>query len=132
VAEPDPAIRSRWRGTYVWLGVLAALTLLAWVVLVYYVPLQKRRFDEHGLKLPGLTKTLIVCSDQIARYWYVVLPVVVGGMGNGVVFGRHLFRRPTAGTVFACLSLLALVAVLTVAALALALSEIKLAEGMSK
>lgn len=128
----EPSFRSRWRGTAVWLGLLVGLNLLLWAVLVVFVPMQKKRFDEYNLQLPWLTKTVIQASDWFTSGWYFVTPTLVSAMCVGVLAGRHLFRRPTVGTAFAGLCLFALVAALTVTVVGLVLPEVKLAEGRNK
>lgn len=128
---PNPA-RSLWRGTAVWLGVLFALNLLLWAVAVFYVPGQKKMFDEYALALPSLTRSVITASMFYARYWFFIAPTFISAMSTGVLVGRHVFRRPTPGTVFAWACAFALTATLVVILLGLSLPAAKLAEGMNK
>jgi type II secretory pathway component PulF len=129
---PPPATPSRWARTAVWLGVLLALHLVFAVVLVVIVPGQKKTFDEYNLQLPWFTKVVINLGSLSARFWWAILPTLISATVVGVILGRHAFRRPTVGTVFALLCLFGLLASLTAVAFALALPQIKLAEGMAK
>lgn len=130
MSAPDP--RARWRITGIWLGLLVGLNLLLWAVLVLYVPRQKKTFDEYGLMLPALTKTVIQASHWGAMYWFVAAPTLVSAMAVGVLAGRHALRRPTAGTVFAWVCLFAQLAALAVIMDGHALATQKLAAGLEK
>jgi type II secretory pathway component PulF len=129
---PPPATTSRWASTAIWLAVLLALHLLLAIALVVIVPGQKKTFDEYNLQLPWLTKVVIDAGSLSARFWWAILPTLISATVVGVILGRHAFRRPTVGTVFAVLCLFGLLAALTAIAFALTLPQIKLAEGMAK
>lgn len=129
--NPSPA-KSPWPGTAVWLVVLLSLELLVSATYVIVVPRQKRTFDEYNLQLPGLTKTVIVAGDYFARYWWLLVPTLLSATVAGVILGRHLFRRPTAGTVLAVLLLVLLLLIAAGTALGLNLPYQKMTVGLSK
>jgi type II secretory pathway component PulF len=127
-----PASKSPWPGTAIWLAVLLSLELLVSATYLIVIPRQKRMFDEFGLQLPALTKTVIRGGDFVARYWWLVVPTLLSATAVGVILGRHLFRRPTAGTVFAVLLLVLLLLAAGGTCVGLYLPGVKLAEGMNK
>lgn len=129
---PPPAPRSRRSGTLVWLAVLSALNVLFATGMLVLVPRLKRSFDEYNLQLPWATKTVVQFADLYGRWWIVLVPLQLLLTLGGVALGRHLFRTPKAGNVFAAVCLFVLVACLACACGGLGLANLKLLEGMSK
>lgn len=130
MTEPDA--RTRWRNTSIWLGLLLGLTVLLWAVLVVYLPRQKKTFDEYNMMLPGITKAVLDVGMAAGRVWYLAAPPMLSAVGVGVLVGRHAFRRPTPGTVFAWVCLVLLAVAFAVILIGLGLPMVKLAEGMRK
>lgn len=132
MTPPATPIRSPWPGTAVWLSVLLSLELLVSATYLILIPRQKKTFDEYNLQLPALTKTVIDAGSFFARHWWLLLPTLLSATAVGVILGRHLFRRPTAGTVFAGLLLMLLLLAAGGTCVGLSLPSAKLAEGMNK
>lgn len=132
MTPPAPPVRSPWPGTAVWLAVLLSLELVVSATYLIVIPRQKRTFDEYNLQLPGLTKAVIDAGGFFTRYWWLLVPTMLSATAVGVILGRHLFRRPTAGTVFAVLLLVLLLLLASGTCLGLSLPGVKLAEGMNK
>lgn len=130
----DPTSPSRYRllGTAVWLTVLFALKMVLVVALVGFVPPAKRTFAEYGLKLPPLMQAVVPVSDVYAEHWSWLVPVGMVVILVGVGLGRHAFRHPWPGTLFAAVCLLLLVAVVLLTANAVQLCYLKLEEGLLK
>ena len=124
--------KSAWPGTAVWLAVLLSLELLVSGTYLIVVPRQKRMFDEYNLQLPALTKSVIDAGNLFGRYWWLLVPTLLSATAVGVILGRHLFRRPTVGTVFAALLLVLLLLAAGGTCVGLALPGVKLAERMNK
>jgi len=129
--EPTPS-SSRWNRTAIWLAVLLVLHVVFAVVMVVVIPRQKKTFDEYNLQLPWLSKTVIDLAAVYTRFWWLILPVQLSVTVVGVIFGRHAFRRPTPGTVFALIVLIVLLMTFFVTAVAFDLPQLKLAEGLAK
>jgi type II secretory pathway component PulF len=124
--------RSPWRGTAIWLAVLLSLELAVSGVYLIVIPGQKRVFDEYNLQLPWLTKTVLDAGNFFARYSLLLVPTLLSATLVGVILGRHLFRRPTAGTVVAVLLLMLLLLTAAVTVYGLNLPYQKMTEGLSK
>ncbi|MEO2088690.1 MAG: hypothetical protein ABGY75_04215, partial [Gemmataceae bacterium] len=122
------APKSPWSGTIIWLAVLLSLELLVSGTYLVVIPRQKRMFDEYNLQLPALTRTVIDAGNFFARYWWLVVPTLLSATAVGVILGRNLFRRPTAGTVFAVLLLILLLLAAGGTCVGLFLPGVKLAE----
>jgi hypothetical protein len=130
---PPPAPpRSRLTGTLVWLGVLGALNVLFVTGMLMLVPRLKRSFDEFNLQLPWATKTVVQLADLYGRWWFALAPLQALLTLGGVALGRHLFRTPKAGNVFAAVCLFVLVGCLACGCGGLGLANLKLLEGVSK
>lgn len=132
MTSPPTPPKSPWPGTAVWLAVLLSLELLVSATYLIVIPRQKQAFDEYNMQLPGLTMTVIRAGDYFARFWWLLVPTLLSVTVVGVILGRHLFRRPTAGTVFAVLLLVLLLLLAGGTCVGLFLPGVKLAEGMNK
>lgn len=130
----DPTSPSRYRllGTAVWVSVLMALKMVLVVALVGLVPPAKRTFAEYGLKLPPLMQAIVPVSDVYAEHWSWLVPVGLLVILAGVVLGRHIFRHPWPGTLFAVVCLILLGAAVLLTLNAVQLSYLKLEEGLTK
>lgn len=106
------------------------LTFIAEMVLV--VPATKRKFDDYGLALGGLTRAVLQIGDLYSRFCFVLAPLLLLLMVGGVIAGRHLFRTPRPGNVFAAVCLFLLVGSIVVTAGGLLTTTVALAEGLSK
>ena len=115
-------------------AILVAVPWLALgVQLLVIVPRMKKTFDEFGLQLPQLTKTVIIISNSVNHFWWVAIPsglAVLLLMVAGIAWLRHFLRYsallPTA------FLLAGLVAANTTVAFALRLPLVKLQEGLAR
>lgn len=95
-------------GTLFWVAVLTVLLHTSWFVLLFALPMQKKRFDGHGLQLPQLTKEIFNLATPIWEYCDILVPVSVMILWGGLILGRHLAPNPRIGNVFAIFALLIL------------------------
>ena len=133
---PPPVPRSRrsgtLTGTLIWLAVLSALNVLLVTGMLVVVPRLKKTFDEFNLQLPWVTKVVLQFADLYSRWWFALVPVQLLLTLGGVIAGRHLFRTPRPGNVFAAVCLFALAACLAGGCAGLGLPNLKLLEGQAK
>ncbi|CAG1770840.1 partial Type II secretion system protein F, partial [uncultured bacterium] len=57
-------------------------------IFTFLIPQFQKVFEKFGADLPPLTKTLIFFSKMMTGYWWLVLPIVVGGIVAGVYWRR--------------------------------------------
>ncbi len=95
-------------GTLLWLAVLTMLLHVSWFVLLFALPMQKKRFDERGAQLPQLTKEIINLAIPIWEYCDILVPLSVTILWGGLIMGRHVTPNPRIGNVFAIFALLIL------------------------
>ncbi len=100
---------SSWVLTGIWLALLSAATTAVAAALLFYVPGQKRIFDEFGLQLPTLSRWVIRASSFVAAYWWVLVPAVLAALCGIVLVVRHAFGLRTFGNVIAVVALTLLV-----------------------
>ena len=129
--ESNPTT-SRWNRTAMWLVVLIVLHYLYVFIVMIEIPRQKRSFDEFNMQLPPLTKLVLDVGSLYGSYWWLLLPTQLSTTVVGVTLGRHVFRGPTPGNVFAIFILIAMLVFLTFACISMVLPQIKLAEGRFK
>ena len=88
---------SLWVLTGIWLALLSAATTAVAAALLFYVPGQKRIFDEFGLRLPTLSKWVIRASSFVAAYWWVLVPAVLAALcGTLLLCGMLAANGPSA------------------------------------
>ncbi|MCU0704816.1 MAG: hypothetical protein MUF18_12630 [Fimbriiglobus sp.] len=123
---------SRWPRTLAWLAVIVAMKLTLTFAMLVVVPRSKKTFDEYGLMLPWATKTLMQIDRIYTQYWFVLVPLKLALIVGGVIVGRHAFRTPRPGNVFAAVCLFVLAGSMAGIAVGLVIPQIKLMEGLSK
>ena len=47
------------------------------VMLTFVIPQYTEMFDSLGTDLPGITKAVVVASDFLLAYWFIIIPVVI-------------------------------------------------------
>ncbi len=57
-------------------------------IFAFLIPQFQKVFEKFGADLPPLTKTLIFFSKMMTGYWWLVLPIIVGGIVAGVYWRR--------------------------------------------
>jgi len=130
--ETSPSLpsRSRLLVTAVWVAVLTALNMVLAVLLVGVAPRSKKVFDDFNLQLSWASNFAIHLSDWYAKFWYMLVPLLLALAIGGVLVGRHLFRRTWPGNVFATVYLFLLVLVLAITAAGLGMEHMKLQEAL--
>lgn len=126
IAKPSLAI------TTVWLGLLSVLIAAIWFIVLIYMPMQKKKFDEFGLQLPSMTKTAFDISMMLYDKWFVALPVMLIVVLGGVVILRHGMDAAKGGTVYAMLMVVLLAGMSGFLIVNMIIPLIKLAEGLAK
>ncbi len=121
-----------WVLTGIWLALLSAATTAVAAALLFYVPGQKRIFDEFGLQLPTLSRWVIQASSFVVAYWLVLLPAVLAGLCGTVLLVRHAFGLRTFGSAIAAVSLTLLVGFGLLIPFAMAKPMDALTRGLSK
>lgn len=89
--EKNASIRKKIKSAMTYPTVLVVITLLAFFGLMFFVIPQigKILIDLGGedAKLPAITLLMLGISDFLRSWWYVIIPVLVGG---GFILSRYL------------------------------------------
>ena len=120
-------------GTVIAAILVAVPWLVLFVQLLFIVPRMKKTFDEYGLQLPQLTKTILGISNSVNHFWWVAIPsglAVLVLMVAGIAWLRHGLRYRA--LLLTAMMLFPLVTVNVIVAYALFLPTMKLTEGLSK
>ena len=115
-------------GTLFWLALLTTLLNTSWFILVYVIPMQKKRFDERGVILPQPTKQIINLAWTLDGNWHILLPLSVAILWGGLILCRHVAPNPRVGILFTMLALLALLGSTAVLLLCWGVALLKFAE----
>jgi type IV pilus assembly protein PilC len=79
--EKDTQIKRRVKGALMYpLMVLAFATLVLIGMLLFLVPIFVNIFAQLGGELPMMTKVVVGASNIVRSYWYILFPVVGGGI----------------------------------------------------
>jgi type IV pilus assembly protein PilC len=79
--EKDTQIKRRVKGALMYpLMVLAFATLVLIGMLLFLVPIFVNIFAQLGGELPTMTKVVVGASNIVRSYWYILFPVVGGGI----------------------------------------------------
>lgn len=62
------------------------------VMLVFVIPRYMDIFEELGTELPGITKMVVVMSNFVQNYWFIIVPVVAA-----VVFAIKTWAKTNSG-----------------------------------
>ncbi len=89
--EKDYDLTSKIKGAMIYpVFILVGLTIVAIVMMVFVVPKLTAIISESGAELPIATRILIMVSNFMRHYWYILLFLVGGG-------GYTLFRLTRRG-----------------------------------
>ena len=72
---------------YVWIVGLAALQVLTFVM-YYIIPKHKEIFLGFGVELPDVTLALIHVGDLLAKYWFLLAPLLTLAIGGVLLIQR--------------------------------------------
>jgi type IV pilus assembly protein PilC len=71
--EKSQSLKRRIIGAMVYpIVVILVAVLILCFIMIYIIPKFKKIFQDFGMTLPWLTEKLIVVSDWVATYWYVL------------------------------------------------------------
>lgn len=74
-------------------AMVAAISLIVIVVmLVVIIPSYEDMFADLGTELPGITKAVVVASDFLIGYWFIIIPVVIA-----IIAGVGAYLQTPAG-----------------------------------
>lgn len=77
--ESEAAIRRKIKSATTYPAAMFSFAMLvAFVLVTFIVPIFAKMLSDWGGELPLPTKVLVVASDGIRAYWYMVLPIIVG------------------------------------------------------
>ena len=132
MADSTPNAKPSLAVTTLWLGLLMILIAGFWFIVLVYMPMQKRRFDEFGLQLPSMSKTAIEISMLLNDVWFVALPVMLVVVLGGFVILRHGLKAARGGILYALLMALFLTGIGGFLVVNMVIPLFKLAEGLAK
>ena len=78
--ERAQSLKKRVQGAMIYpIAVILVATTIVTGIMIFIIPKFKKIFDDFGSDLPAMTDALIMASDFIARFWYLLfaLPVVL-------------------------------------------------------
>src|SRR5260370_17708425 len=81
-------------GSVIRVGIAAFLWALFVATMVFFVPRQRRTFDDFQMSLPTLTMIVVDVSMWFADFWWVLIPFAIGGLfvASGITW---ILRPPT-------------------------------------
>lgn len=128
-----PSVNKRFSWTAYWAALHAALAAVLVTALVLYVPPAKKRFDEFGLMLPGVSLAVIKASGWVVEHLVVVLAALAGlAVGNFAVMRACDPCCPGARTAWILGLTLLLVAAGFAVGYGVEYPQMKLREGLAK
>lgn len=104
------------------------------VYLYFIVPQFKKLFEDFGAELPSMTMMLIMISDLVVNYWYILLFGLMTGITLDVLAFATFHRVPESryvARIFSVIVTCGLLAHAIFAEVALGLSEAKLMNDLS-
>jgi type IV pilus assembly protein PilC len=91
--EKETAIKRRVKGAMIYpILVLSFATLVLIGMLTFLVPIFVGIFEDFGGELPTLTKAVVGASELVRGSWYILFPVIGGG-----IYGLRRWKRTEAG-----------------------------------
>lgn len=101
--EKNASMRKKIKSAMTYPMVLMFITVVAFFGLMIFVIPQIGEITQdlggEDAELPALTRAMLAISDAIIAYWWIVIPVLVGGIYLGIRFitknpvGRKMFHR---------------------------------------
>src|SRR5439155_13567956 len=91
--EKSEAIRRRVKGAMTYpIVVLVFATLVLIGMLLFLVPIFVKIFDQLHGQLPTLTQYVLMASNGLRHYWFIIFPVV-----GGTIFGFFRWKKSDFG-----------------------------------
>lgn len=87
--EQQADTKSKIKGAFAYPVVVSILCLIIVTALVIFVvPVFQKLYSQLHIELPGPTRVLILLSEAVRNYWWLIIPLV-----GGSIFGlRYLFK----------------------------------------
>jgi type IV pilus assembly protein PilC len=61
-------------------AIIAVAFIITAVIMIFVIPAFKEVFRSFGADLPAPTLMVIALSDWFVSYWYIIFPVIIGGV----------------------------------------------------
>lgn len=132
MADSPPNVRPSLAVTVMWIAFLSILIAAFWFVVLVYMPMQIRRFNEFGLQLPSLSKLAVDITMLLNDTWFVALPAMPVVVLGGVVILRHGVDAARGGILYALLMATLLMGAIGFFLFSVLIPLRKLMEGLSK
>ncbi len=79
--EKSKEFRAKTKGAMIYPAiVLIAMLVVGFIMMVFVIPKLTEMYDDFGAELPLATQILIGVSNMMARFWYIVIAGVAGGV----------------------------------------------------
>ncbi|MEA3193527.1 MAG: type pilus assembly protein PilC [Betaproteobacteria bacterium] len=62
------------------IAIIAVAFIITAVIMIFVIPAFKQVFTNFGADLPGPTLFVMGISDVFVAYWYIIFPVIIGGI----------------------------------------------------
>jgi type IV pilus assembly protein PilC len=62
------------------IAIIAVAFIITAVIMIFVIPAFKQVFTNFGADLPGPTLFVMAISDAFVAYWYIIFPVIIGGI----------------------------------------------------
>jgi type IV pilus assembly protein PilC len=62
------------------IAIIAVAFIITAVIMIFVIPAFKQVFTNFGADLPGPTLFVMAISDVFVAYWYIIFPVIIGGI----------------------------------------------------
>src|SRR5438105_5132476 len=75
------AIKSKIKGALFYpIAIIAVAFIITAVIMIFVIPAFKEVFTSFGADLPAPTLMVMAISDWFVSYWYIIFPVIGGGI----------------------------------------------------
>jgi type IV pilus assembly protein PilC len=91
--EKEMKIKRRVKGAMIYPIVVLTFAMLVLIgMLLFLVPVFENVFKDLGGDLPMLTQVVVLASDAVRGYWFILFPAI-----GGSLYGFRRWKRTTAG-----------------------------------
>jgi type IV pilus assembly protein PilC len=89
--EKSVKIQGKIKGALVYpVAIIVVAAVVVSALLIFVIPKFQTLFQQSGNELPGLTKMVVMCSDALINYWYLIF----GSIGAGVFALINFYQTP--------------------------------------
>ena len=91
--EKEMKIKRRVKGAMIYPTVVLVFAVLVLIgMLLFLVPVFENVFKDLGGDLPALTQVVVLASDAVRGYWFILFPAM-----GGSIYGFRRWKKTTAG-----------------------------------